>query len=188
MKYNISYQMPKPDICLVPSGGNMAKRWGETWGDSMIFVDLERKAIPDIRCLPHDAVYGQIAFIEHYYPNFSGWYWDKVVPGLQCGSRNMQVVFEGGELLGVVISKKTEIERKLCTIWVREGARRMSLATTLCEGAFKWLGTRRPLLTVPEERICSLRPLISKLSFELTNVETEMYRKSRQEYVFNATT
>ena len=83
-----------------------------------------------------------------------------MVPGLHRGSR--QIFFEdNGRITGVVIAKRSRAERKLCTVWVDHDAAGNGLGTALMIEAMAWLDTKRPLITVPEERVSEFEINIS---------------------------
>lgn len=50
--------------------------------------------------------------ISNFYPNFSDWYWDKVVPGIMLGTDKIIMAEKRGELVGISLIKDGE-EKKL---------------------------------------------------------------------------
>ncbi|MFC5038931.1 GNAT family N-acetyltransferase [Tianweitania sediminis] len=125
------------------------------------------------------------AGITQLYPNFEDWFLRKVVPGIRAGERCIMTSFIEGLLVGVAICKRTEVERKLCTLWVSPQARRRGVASELASSAFSWLGTNQPLFTVPEERLCEFDRLLQSWSFPKPVIYKDLYRSDRAEYVFN---
>lgn len=119
------------------------------------------------------------------YPGFDDWFSGKVASGLRSGERLILTSMVDGVLAGVAICKRTEAERKLSTLWVAPGARRQSIAATLASEAFAWLGTDRPLFTVPEERLPDFRGLLRCWSFSEPVAYCDLYRPDKVEYVFN---
>ena len=79
-------------------------------------------------------------------------HWGTVIPGLISGERRLFVERHEDRLSGLVIAKRSD-ERKLCTIWTRPELRGRGVATRLVDDALEWLGTDRPLVTVPGETL-----------------------------------
>lgn len=134
--------------------------------------------------LLHNAL--NAAGVTELYPDFSNWFWSKVVRGLRTGERRIFTSIVDGELAGVAICKRAEIENKLCTLWVSPRARGRGVAAQLANDAFVWLGTRQPLFTVPEERLPEFGGLLRGWSFSGPVAHKELYRPKRTEYVFNS--
>lgn len=127
------------------------------------------------------------ACVTGLYPKFDDWFWTKVVRGLRTGERRIFTHVAGGNLEGVAICKRTDSERKLCTLWVAPHVRGRGVAAELARDAFAWLGTRHPVFTVPEERLSEFRGLLSGWSFSEPVAYEGFYRPERTEYVFNGT-
>lgn len=132
-----------------------------------------------------ESVFASIAHLEKTYPGFDVWLHSKVLPGMRDGSRRVRAAFGNGHVLGVAIAKRTDEERKLCTLWVDPCARTFGIASDLANEAFDWLGTDKPLFTVPDTRLAEFRPLLSRWGFKETQVAEGAYRIGRPEYVFN---
>ena len=119
--------------------------------------------------VPAARVFATLSHLADFYPRFEEWYWAKVVPGLQHGSR--RIFFENdGRITGVVIAKRSRTERKLCTVWVDTGAVGRGLGTTLMTEAMAWLDTKRPLVTVPEERVSEFESIFRRWRFSLDEI------------------
>jgi GNAT superfamily N-acetyltransferase len=127
----------------------------------------------------------EAAGVTRLYPGFHDWFFGKVVPGIRTGERRMIPVTADGKLTGVAICKRTEAEKKLCTLWVAPEARRHGVAADLANDAFAWLGTSKPLFTVPEELVVNFSGLLRAWSFPQPVPYPELYRQERVEYVFN---
>lgn len=125
------------------------------------------------------------AGVMDFYPDFRDWFFGKVVPGLHNGERRIFRSVADGKLVGVAICKRTHAERKLSTLWVRHGSRNRGISAELARDAFGWLGTRRPLFTVPEERMSEFGGLVRAWSFPEAVTHYDLYRSGRIEYVFN---
>ena len=129
-------------------------------------------------------VYGQLADLTTYYPDFESWYWTKVVPGLGDQSRALFVHEERGQF-SVVIAKRTLGERKLCTIRTNPKLLGRRIATNLIFEAIDWLRCEKPLITVPEERLPEFKSIFGRLDFSLGQIADSYYRLDRREYIFN---
>lgn len=130
------------------------------------------------------SVWSELRHLEGVYPGFGSWYWKKVVPGLHDGSRKILTSTAGGVLSGIVIAK-SQNEKKICTVWVPREFRGHSIARHLMQGAFDWLGTTKPLFTVPDERMQEFAGLVRELGFEYRSTESDYYGIGRIEHVFN---
>lgn len=134
-----------------------------------------------------DEVFEPIQHLELLYPGFGSWFHTKVIPGLRDGSR--KIFFRTSridkDLLAIAIAKRTQEERKLCTLWVTPEARNLGLAAICAEEAFSWLGTKKPLFTVPDLRIEGFKTLLNHWGFEQTQAIDDVYRRNSREYVFN---
>lgn len=73
------------------------------------------------------------------YKKRSSWYWEKVVPGVLNGTRDIFLAEFNGEVAGCAILKKEEGENKICTLFVSDKYRNMGIATRLLEESFKYL-------------------------------------------------
>lgn len=139
--------------------------------------------VPIHPLLVHTALEG--AGVTQLYPGFEDWFLSKVVPGMRGGERRIIAYFLGSMLAGIAICKRTEAEKKLCTLWVSPRARGRGIAIELAGEAFDWLGTTKPLFTVPEERIAEFSGLLNSWSFSEPVAYRDLYRPKRIEYVFN---
>jgi len=125
------------------------------------------------------------AGVTRLYPGFEDWFLGKAVPGIRSGERRVITSLIDSVLTGVVICKRTDAERKLCTLWVSQQARGRGIAAELAADAFAWLGTAKPLFTVPEEHLADFGGLLRSWSFSEPVTYPELYRPDRVEYVFN---
>jgi GNAT superfamily N-acetyltransferase len=134
-------------------------------------------------CDPAD-LWRSLVGLESSYPNFRFWFESKVVPGLYRGTRRLFIIMNVGRPIGIAIAKREE-ERKLCTVWVHEKYRRRGVACALIDEATEWLGTERPLFTVPEERLSEFQGILRRRCFAYTESARAYYRPGKVEYVFN---
>lgn len=132
----------------------------------LVFSALEEAGVPD------------------FYPGFQAWFFGKVVPGLGK-QRRMILAERHGRVAGLAICKRSDTERKLCTLWVHDGLRGRGIAGELAREAFDWLGTERPLFTVPDEHLAKFRGLVRAWRFPKPVAYRGLYRDARAEHVFN---
>lgn len=135
--------------------------------------------------LAAECIGSSIEHLEALYPGFGAWFHTKVIPGLRSGTRYLLAKTVNGRVLAVAIAKRTREERKLCTMWVAPELSNLEVATTFAQQAFTWLGTSKPLFTVPDVRIDVFKPMLAKWEFNLTQVVVDAYRPYSREFVFN---
>jgi hypothetical protein len=131
------------------------------------------------------SAFDSIRQLEFVYPGFDAWFHGKVVPGLRDGSRKLFVESAAGRMAGLAIAKRTSSERKLCTLWVAPETRNTGVAARLADEAFDWLGTAKPLFTVPDVRMKEFAGLLNRWEFVETQVVEDIYRQTSREFVFN---
>jgi hypothetical protein len=131
-----------------------------------------------------DKVYSHLASLEDSYPNFRNWFYQKVAASTP-DARQMFVATHNDGIVGVCIAKRSPSERKLCTLWVHPEFRNSGVAGILARPVFRWLGTDKPLFTVPEERLREFRGLLNAWRFAQPNPIRGFYRPDKVEYVFN---
>lgn len=135
--------------------------------------------------LEFETLYGSLRHLETFYPQFPSWFWAKVVPGCRDQSRRILQVSAGERLAGLAILKRSPFERKVCTLWVARFARGRGFGQRLLSDSLDWLEADKPLITVCQERLHELQPLLVKFGFRLEQAAQSLYRPGRFEYVFN---
>jgi hypothetical protein len=131
-----------------------------------------------------DAAYLRLQHLEEIYPGFREWYYGKVIPGVDAGERRLIPYAPEGEIMGIAIAKRGP-EAKLCTLWVDPDVRLSRAGASLAERAFEWIGTTKPLFTVPAERLPEFRGLLRQWDFGAGQTVRGYYGRDRVEYVFN---
>lgn len=130
--------------------------------------------------------YPLVANLDTYYPDFSDWYWNKVVPSTVCGSSFVVLAQDGDQVVGAALAKVGE-EPKLRCVRVLPHLRGRGVALHLIDRALAALGHDLPELTVPEELIHDYsRMLVNRYGFQLQNVDKGLYRPGKLEYQFNS--
>jgi GNAT superfamily N-acetyltransferase len=128
--------------------------------------------------------YPRLAHLDGTYPEFALWFWTKCAPGVANGTRKIFAIRSDSDY-AIVIAKKALTERKLCTVFVSKGFENRGIGTRLIESALGWLECRKPLLTVPEERLPRFEPILARIGFSLSGIMDSCYRPGAREFIFN---
>lgn len=123
--------------------------------------------------------------ISEDYPDYCDHYYTKDIPGIFDGERELFAVYSKGSIIAMAITKKTKEEKKLCTFYVKSEYRGSDIMTELAEACFKWLGTSRPLASVPEHRQQLIVTIVNKYHWEQTDVLEGYYKNGSNEVVYN---
>ncbi len=133
------------------------------------------------------SAYRVLAHLESFYPGFSAWFAQKVIPGCVDGSRAVLAAIDTktGRMLGVAVVKRTHSERKICTLYVRPHCAGRGYGIRLLREAMVWLDHPRPIITVGASRLQNFNPLFARYGFEITSKIDDLYIAGEPEYVFN---
>jgi len=122
------------------------------------------------------------------YPNYFKWYWTKVVPGVIERTREIMIATMGNDYAGIIIVKNENGERKICTLFIAPKYRNQGIASILVHEAVNYLGTTKPLITIPEYKLEQFASIIENYGWEQTQVlEKGYYSSTSRELVFNGT-
>ena len=121
------------------------------------------------------------------YSNFHTWF-NKISQKIGSKQRIVYLVFETfkteKKIIGIMILKNTNMEKKICSIYVSEKYRNKGIGKQLFEIAFKELGTRLPVISLPEKNYNNeFKALLDKYKFRFTRKEN--FNNRRCEYYFN---
>lgn len=131
-----------------------------------------------------DAIFEFLSMLKDDYPDFSIWFFDKVVPDIELGLREILISEIDGEIAGASIIKKAE-EKKICTLRVSPKYQRRGIGSHLLDVATHELTTKKPLITVSDTHFAEFIKLFSVNSFKLTEIHIDKYKKGATEMVFN---
>ena len=156
-------------------------------------TDITPEEIKRIFCLGlmttlEEKLYNFLRDLDEYYPNFREWYLNTVYKEIEQrnGKREILIlVSEQNEIIGISILKKTDNEKKICAFRIREDYRKQGIGRVLFEESFKWLGTRKPLISISEFHIRAFEYYIKEYDFQLVQELKGYYKKSIIEYVYN---
>lgn len=123
--------------------------------------------------------------LSGYYPGFSQWLNQKVVPGLVSGERAILLEHSRGKLSGLAIIKDDAIEKKLCCLRVLPPFQGTGVGLKLFERSFDELKNDAPLLSIAEEQKHVFEKLFKYYGFELAKKYHSYYRPKKDELSFN---
>ncbi|MBT9760581.1 GNAT family N-acetyltransferase [Collinsella aerofaciens] len=78
-------------------------------------------------------------------------------------------------------------EKKICSLRVDANHRGRGVGTALIAASIELLDDERPLITVPQEVMPSLSPLLEKFGFEAMAEYRNLYREGASEFFYNGT-
>lgn len=123
--------------------------------------------------------------LEVEYRGFSAWYWNKVVPSVLVGDKEMIVAKFNREITGVIIIKNEANEKKICTLRVKKEFRNHGIGRRLMEMAFMELNTQEPFITVSSMRIMQFKNIFKYYGFKPSAIYNNYYNSGRIEICFN---
>ena len=156
--------------------------------------------------IDHAGYYPQVAWLTYEigqtYRGHKKWLDEKFFPGLMdsytrgyafaidpCSQEwarvNKSLPTFDGTLVGCSLLKNEPEEKKICCLYVNNQYRKQGIASQLIKDSFELLDTDKPLMTVAENNLEQLTPLIKKFGFELTSVKESVYKQGVKEYYYN---
>ena len=133
-----------------------------------------------------------LKFSKKKYPKFNCWF-NKISSEIGTDKRIVYLAFDRfkneKKIIGIMILKNTEKEKKICSIYISKEHRKKGIATKFFEKAFAELGTKKPVISVGRDSYKdAIKHLINKYHFKLTLKKFGVYRKHRLELFFNQDT
>lgn len=119
-----------------------------------------------------------------YYPGFENWYRSRILPGIGF-SRWLLKATINGKLVGISILKDDGVEKKICSLRVDINHRGQGIGSTLIKTSIDLLGENRPLITVPQEVVPVMSPILEKFRFEAMGCYPDFYRNGSSEFFYN---
>ena len=124
--------------------------------------------------------------LRELYPCFDSWIAEKVVPGLNDGTRDIIVSITNNLISGFAIIKKERNEKKLCCLRVlEEYQNRYGIGDKLFRRSFELLDTDKPLLSISEDMLPRYEKLFTHYGFAIEGVYPEYYRPKKTEFCYN---
>lgn len=135
-----------------------------------------------------DSIFSELSFLRTEYPGFYTWFYNKVIPGLSNDSRKVflaKTSISFGKVNGVLILKDSNIEKKICTLYVDKKSRMNGIGQKFIDIAFNELNTDKPLITVSDNRISEFSKILKKNNFAIADYLSNCYSNNHIEYTFN---
>ena len=117
------------------------------------------------------------------YPDYYQWYFRTNIPRIIEGSGEAIFYLDGFEIVGLSMLKKTEEEAKICTLLINEDYRKKGNSSIILEDSFAFLGTEKPIITIPEKRLDEFSKIIEAYGWEESSKTNEYYTP---EIIFNS--
>lgn len=126
--------------------------------------------------------------LEEHYPETEKWF-DKVKAEIidSSGIRDLVTVVNGTKVVGMMILKNTDKEKKICSIMVSPEHSNRGLGKLLLDMSFVILGTKNPLITVNSVvyAVSTLKYLLKGMGFIYSKTVKNLYKDGEDELFFN---
>ncbi len=122
--------------------------------------------------------------VKKQYPDYKNWFLNKHIPFIGI-NRETIIAIDKNNIVGIANLKFDSTEKKLCTLYIKEGYRFNRIGTTILNMSFNILGTNKPMITISDDVIFYLRRFILKNNWELSQKLDNFYSYDHNEYVFN---
>lgn len=132
-------------------------------------------------------LYFYLSNLDNYYPEYKEWYFNKFIPSVLMGN-DLALVMENKqrEIVGVSLLKKTDEEIKLRALRIDSKYQKRGYGLYLLDESLKELDHPLPHCTTAEEITNDYaRIFINRYGFKMDYVERGLYRKGRNEYLWN---
>lgn len=117
------------------------------------------------------------------YQDYLKWYYTKNIPRVLNKTGDIIFYLDGLTVAGLAILKKDSEESKICTLMINEEYRKKGYSKELLESSFDYLGTDKPLITIPSNRVEEFRKIITAYDWK-ESIRTDQYLS--EEIIFNA--
>ena len=125
-----------------------------------------------------------IDFIGEDYEHLCEWYWSKAVPWIFTNRMEFFLALDNEKVIGVLIAKKENEERKICTLFVSKEYSHCGVATHLIKDSFEFLETTTPVITFSEYKLHYFIPIMRKYGWRIDEKKFKEYNK-RYELICN---
>lgn len=129
-------------------------------------------------------IYNSLFDLRYEYANFRSWYFNKVIPQIESGERDIFVTMSKNNIAGVLIVKD-EIEKKICTLRVSPYYQKQGLGKVLFEKAFDKLQIEKPIITVSQKRYRQFSKILEYYGFEFACTAIHYYSYGSVEHCYN---
>ena len=120
------------------------------------------------------------------YPDFNQWYEHIFTDnGSLIVGREIIMCEYDRTIVGVIVLKKQDGEKKICTLRVANQFQKVGIGKKLIKMGFEWLESETPLMTVNSYKVYQFKSLIDYFGFELSQEKVRYYNLFSTELVFN---
>lgn len=123
--------------------------------------------------------------ISVLYPNFNDWLQYKFYRSSYKDQRKMIIAHNGTALLGVALLKKSHDENKICTLYTSPFHQGQGIGSQLVDLSLQYFDSPDVLITVAQEKLIELAPILKSKGFICTSSIQRFYRPESTEYFFN---
>ena len=116
------------------------------------------------------------------YPEYYKWYYQTNIPRILDGEGEAIFYLDGFQIVGLSMLKRTADESKICTFLIDEEYRKKGYSKMILEDSYEFLGTEKPLITIPEKRLDEFSKIIEAYGWVPTETTDEYYSP---EVIFN---
>ena len=116
------------------------------------------------------------------YPEYYRWYYQTNIPRILSGEGEAIFYLDGFQIVGLSMLKRTADESKICTFLIDEEYRKKGYSKLILEDSYEFLGTEKPLITIPEKRLDEFSKIIEAYGWVPTETTDEYYSP---EVIFN---
>lgn len=123
--------------------------------------------------------------ISALYPNFNNWLQYKFYRPSHESQRKIIIAHNGTVLLGVALLKKSHDENKICTLYTSPFHQGQGIGSQLVDLSLQCFDSPDVLITVAQEKLIELAPILKSKGFICTSSIQGFYRPESTEYFFN---
>ena len=131
-----------------------------------------------------DQIYYLTDHLSIDYPRHKEWFFNTHLKGIGI-DREVVYITHHRNICGVAFLKKTDNEKKICTFYVAEYSRNHGVGNALLNECFEYLGTNKPLTSIPTYKARIFLYYVYKYDWKITQILQEYYNKENDEVVFN---
>jgi ribosomal protein S18 acetylase RimI-like enzyme len=156
-------------------------------------AELRRLTMNEVGEKSKEKLYNYLRDLAESYPDFDDWFYDTVIPAINLKNNTREIIIAITEvekekkylISGIAILKKTKDEKKICTFRIHEDFRNCGIGSDLFEQCFSYLETRKPIITISQNRIEMFKSHLERYEFEETQQLNDYYKNGSIEFVFN---
>ena len=127
-------------------------------------------------------IYLTTDYNHRQYPEYFKWFFQKSIPRIFNRTGEMIFFLNGLTIGGLAILKNDIDEKKICTLLISEEFRKKGYGKLLLEDSFEFLGTSKPLITIPAFSVDDFSSIITAYDWKETSRTSEYLS---QEIIFN---